>query len=255
MTGSPAPAGASFLLKSEKRTRITVEGGTVRKVYRVHPLLIWRTFLRESRGVREFRNLREMAARGIPVVVPLGSREGRRLGLCSWSELTTKLVPRSVNFRDLIRQTAARSEPEALATFKAAAALVGSSLRRIHERGVLFGSASPRNWILDLDRFPAEEGCLVCDPAYAIFYRRSLLATLRASVDLYSLVFSHGRRTTLSRADRLRCLLGYTRGDRALAERIWRRLSRRTKAAQVLLRTVFVLAGAARRILRGRDAR
>jgi hypothetical protein len=196
-----------------------------------------------------------MRARGIMAVEPVTFRENRRLGLALASEISTRFVRNAVNFRDMIRALSRAHGEQEVRDFRAAARLVGSSLRRMHDRGIMFASASPRNWIIDRDRFPAEESCVVCDPAYAAFSPESLEGTPRASVDLYMLVFSHGRRTTLSAPQRLRILLGYTGGDRAEARRKWRKLAKRWTWVHSLLRAFWVVAGRGSWMLAGRMPR
>jgi hypothetical protein len=188
-------------------------------------------------------------------VEPVSFRETKRLGLSLASEISTRYVRNAVNFRDLIRAISRAHGGQDVRDFRAAALLVGRSLRRMHDRGIMFASASPRNWIIDRDRFPAEESCIVCDPAYAAFSPGSLEGTPRASIDVYMLVFSHGRRTTLTSSQRLRILLGYTGGDRDAARRMWRRLAKRPGWVHSLLRSFWVVAGRGSWMLLGRTPR
>ena len=228
MTGTApaaAPAPVVAVLKDEPLTRVEVialpGGHAVRKTYRSHPLLRWRTFATPSRGCREFLGLSAAFGRGVPCVEPLSWDEVRRLGCALASVVVTRYLPAAPSLKtELAGGAVPAAARGALAT------ALGDLLRRLHQAGVLSCRRTPRN-VLVRGRAPWD--LVLCDLPAAVAFAASIHGQPVARIDLYDALFSWSRRLELSRAQRWRALCAYHAGDRVAARRSWQRLVRRPR--------------------------
>lgn len=193
-TAQPAPpesvkpgVNQAWLLKSESRVRVLLrrpdpDGACpVSKVYRTPPRLAWRTLCMTSRARREYHNLVYAQTRGLPVVRPLGWSETRRLGCVWFSQITTGWVPGE----NLILYMKKPGKPSAMRD--EVIGQVGEMLAAMHRAGFAWGTALPRNVMveppspdLDLPRVSA------LDCPYAFCTGKDMIGSQRALFDLWS---------------------------------------------------------------------
>jgi tRNA A-37 threonylcarbamoyl transferase component Bud32 len=222
------------LLKSEERTRIEVRrlGGldtVLRKVYRTPSRLRWRTFLLPSRASREFHALKAAFDLGLPCVEPISFLETRRFACVASSEVVSSYVPgRSLK---AVLAAGLPSRPR-----RKTCVQLGELLRRLHESGILWMSAMPRNIVLCESGL---EAMVACDFPYGLSFRKSIVNRKRALVDLYSMGFSKSRLEDFSESDRRAFLIAYCRGDRASCRSLWTALTARTKRRQTIATTIM----------------
>jgi hypothetical protein len=239
MTGpSTSFFGSPLVLKDEWAATVevvSVEGvGVVFKTYRNPRLLLWRTFLQRSRAEREFTNLHATFDAGVASVEPLGWNETRWFGCVEACWIATRFVPSARPVRDLLGPPALVSPRER----RELARRIGRLLRELHLAGVLWCTMTPRNLLLSGDPY---DGILsICDMPKAVRFRRSLVATRRARIDLFDACFSRQRLRQLGHRDRHALLLEYAAGDRLLARRLWLGLRRRSRMRNRLERSVLV---------------
>lgn len=214
----------------------------VRKTYRNFGLRLLQTFLRRTRAEREHHNLVLATARGLPCTPPVSCSAQRSLGFVRTSTLITGYLPGATTFKQAM--AVSRSNPMHRRRLLAA---LGALLRRVHDAGLLWCTAMPRN-VLVLTT-ATEPHLLLCDLPAAIDFGRPL-PNSAATIDLYDACGSHSRRLEMSRPERLRCLLAYAHGDRAEAAQLWRTLARRTAFGQrirknlVMALRTYILPGA-----------
>jgi hypothetical protein len=212
------------VLKDEPAALVELLGtgsaAVVRKTYRNFGLRLLQTFLRRPRAEREHRNLLLAAARDLPCTPPIACSAQRSLGFVRSSTLVTGYLPAVSTFKQAL--AAARALPGQRQMLVAA---LGALLRRVHDAGVLWCTAMPRNVLVRTDA--AQPHLLLCDLPAAVDYGRPLPQSA-AGIDLFDACASHSRRLEMSRAERYRCLLAYARGNRAEAGRWWRLLAERT---------------------------
>jgi tRNA A-37 threonylcarbamoyl transferase component Bud32 len=213
-----------IVLKDEPAALVELLGSgrdaVVRKTYRNFGLRLLQTFLRRTRAEREHHNLVLATLRGLPCTPPVACSAERRLGLVRSSTLVTGYLPASVTFKQAL--AAARGSPPQRRQLLSA---LGVLLRRVHDAGVLWCTAMPRNVLVQSAE--GDPHLLLCDLPAAIDFGRPLPRSA-ANIDLYDACGSHSRRLEMSRPERFRCLLAYVHGDRAEAGRRWRDLARRT---------------------------
>jgi len=234
LPAAPAAASSVRLLASDASTRVelleTDDARLVRKSSWFRGLVGLRTLWRQSRAEREFRCLRDLEQHGVPCVHAVSWRDWRSGGRVQQCELVTECAEDAVDLRALLRagtQPAARRE---------LAVDLGALLRVLHAAGFRSTTASPRNVLRRGD------GALVyCDQPYAARLRWPFAAWGRG-LDLFDTFFSSARRREWSATERLRGLLAYVGGDRALARQLWRRMSRRPRVWYRLARQFCRLA-------------
>ena len=240
------------VLKDEPAARVELLGAgsdaVVRKTYRNRGIRWWQSLWRQSRARREHDRLAAIAAAGVACVLPLAWSERRRLGAVDQSELITRFVPDSVPLKQVLQASPRGSRAGARARLATAmGALVGA----MHRAGFLWCTPMPRNALVAGD--PARARLVVCDPPSCIDFGHDLHGRRLARVDLYLGAFSPSRRREWSRVERLRWLLGYTRGDRDAARALWRALARRGELRNDLERALamalflYILGGSRRR--------
>jgi len=142
--GSEAPAGLGTALaaaaaggavvKDEEETlllRAPFAGAPAWwKLYRVPPRRRLLASLVRSRALREWRALRAVAAKGVPVVAPLAFGESRRLGFLEASLLVTSAAENARDLRALL------ADPQLTADARAAwLARAGAAARSLHDAG------------------------------------------------------------------------------------------------------------------------
>ena len=200
-------------IKREPWTEVWVEGGVCHKRYIVPQALRWRTIGRKARARREFENLNRLRVAGIPAIEALDWTEKRRRGQVVESTLVTRWEEGTCNLKEWLK--APVSDGVLLSR------RMGEILRRMHRRGMVWNTASPRNWLIRGDG-SGEGGILLCDVSLLTMAPVPVYAKKPGWVDLFSLSLSRDRAQWMSRGFRYRSLLSYCEGDRELARRLWR---------------------------------
>lgn len=237
-------------IKREPRVDVSLRGDVCCKRYRVPLHLRWREAGRRPRAQREYENLSAMRAQGLPTIEALDWKATRSHGLTATSSLWTRWLEGQKTLREHLRET--RGEADEWAT------ALGTALRRIHEAGFICHTASPRNWLLPIDRDAPRELVLLDLP----FVRRetkSVFESKRALVDLYSVALGESRRRETTAEWRLAVLTAYCRGDREQAAARIRAVERWTRRKFRRRRELGIAGDHLRRMLRrfrpGRIAR
>jgi hypothetical protein len=235
------------VIKDEPATHIEIRppsgglGTLFCKRYRQPVWLIWRTFLRPSRGQREFRILRAANALGLPCVEAVSWDDRRVLGCVVTSEIRSGFV----DGQSLEQALAATDRSPAARTGLCQRA--GELLRELHLGGLVWLTAVPRN-VIQPNHRPVR--MLACDLPYAFVLPTPIHGTRLAEVDLFSLGFSASRMKQLSDVEQRELLLAYTAHDEAMFQRLWHTLLGRTEArqrrAQAFLRALSALPAALR---------
>jgi len=194
------------------------------KTYRVRGLRWLQSWWRKSRAQREHDHLATIVRAGVPCLQPLGWSEVKRFpfGFRS-STLQTRFLATSTPLKQVLR-TQGRSGADARTRGRLAAAM-GALVADLHQAGVLWCTPMPRNVLVV--GAPEQARLAVCDTPACIRTDRSLHGSRLCRIDLFLGAFSPSRRRDWSRTERLRWLLGYTRGDRAAARALWRTMGRR----------------------------
>ena len=230
------------VIKDEPFTRVEVldsgKEALVRKRYFTRPKYWWRTLLLPSRARREFRNLSILRERGVPCVeVVSWSEERGFLSQVRSSSLTTRLLEGCRSLKAFFREESAEVEEKRRAR-RAYQRAYGRALRRLHLAGVLHGAASTRNFLAI--GYPRDPRVVICDVPYLAAFPHPILGRRAGNLDVYDSVFAPGRKRELSRGEKYRILIAYTEGDRALARRVWKRLSRRPRWRNKLEKALLV---------------
>lgn len=235
------------VVKDEAEATVEVLGlgadAVVAKTYRNRGLRWLQTLGRKSRAQREHENLAAIVAAGVPCVEPLGWSAARRWLGVDASTLLTRFLPDCVPLRDVLRA----SPPLASRARAALATAMGALVARLHRSGFLWCTPMPRNVLVVGDVAAAR--LVVCDTPSVVRTGRDLHAGRLARIDLFLGAFSPSRRRDWSRVERLRWLLGYANGERALARRLWRVMQRRRPLQNAIERA---LAMATLTYVRGR---
>ena len=176
----------AWLLKSESRVRVFLSrpgpDGTraVSKVYRSPARLAWRTLFMTSRARREYHNLVYAHSKGLPVVRPLGWSDTRRLGCVRYNQVTMGWMPGE----NLILYM--KKPGQTPAVRDAVIRQVGEMLAAMHRAGIAWGTALPRNVMVeppspgrDLPRVSA------FDLPYAFCTGKDLTGNRSALIDLW----------------------------------------------------------------------
>jgi hypothetical protein len=210
------------------------------KAYRYGGLRILRTFLYRAKADREFENLRDVAAAGVPAVRPVAWGVRRVLGFIPDSILVTEAFEGGQDARTLISDYAeGRPGTVPRAAFRALLDRVADGLRELHARGIYLHTAFEKNLLVRMAGDAAEYAWV--DLPFAGRTAPGRLPMLRRVRDLACL--NKGLEAALTAADRLRLLKRYAgagapRGAvRDLAARVHRRtlaLRDRTPGARLV---------------------
>ncbi len=211
-SGEDAPAERQWI-KREPWTEVWVDGGVCWKRYIVPPALRWRTVGRKARAKREFENLLRLKNAGIPAVEALEWRERRRFGQVVESTLATRWEEGTVNLRDWLK--APVSDGVQLSR------KLGEMLGVMHRAGMVWNTASPRNWLIRGDG-SGDGAVILCDVSLLTKTKKPVFAKKPGWVDLFSLSLSKDRAKWMSKGFRFRTLMAYCEGDEELAKRLWR---------------------------------
>ncbi|GAB4144790.1 MAG: hypothetical protein Fur0037_12620 [Planctomycetota bacterium] len=221
-----APAPAASVLKDEPSTRVEriLHGAeaAVAKTYRNRGLRLLQTFGRRSRAAREHANLRAVSAAGLPCTEPIEWSERRIAGFVTQSRLVTRFVEDCATVKHWLRELPPGDRRRARLS-----AAMGELLASMHERGMLWCAPMPRNFLLQGE--PEVGRLLICDVPALVRFRGSIRGKAAGLIDLFDAAASRSRRGDLSRAERMRFLRSYARGDRGLARRLFCRLARTTE--------------------------
>lgn len=220
----------------EQLVALAANGGSdtiVVKTYRVHGLRWLQSWWRKSRAQREHDHLATIVRAGVPCLQPLGWSAVKRVpfGFRS-STLQTRFLADSTPLKQVLR-TLGRSGGDARIRGRLAAAM-GTLVADLHQAGVLWCTPMPRNVLVQ--GAPVQARLAVCDTPACIRTDRSLHGSRLCRIDLFLGAFSPSRRRDWSRTERLRWLLGYTRGERAAARALWRTMARRSSLQNELER-------------------
>jgi tRNA A-37 threonylcarbamoyl transferase component Bud32 len=230
----PAARAAAVVIKDEPAARVERLGSgadaVVRKTYRNRGLRLLQTFLRRARAEREHGNLALVAARGLPCAEPVGCSAERRFGFV----LSSTLVTRYVADAQALKSALAGAPP---AQRRVLARALGELLGALHAAGVLWCTPMPRNVLVQGP--PARPRLLLCDLPAAIDFGAAV-PTRWALLDLFDAFASPSRRREWSRAERLRGLIAWARGDRSAARRAYRTLHRRSAAGHRLRKNLVM---------------
>ncbi len=200
-------------IKQEPWTEVWVVDGVCWKRYIVPPALRWRTIGRKARAKREFENLGRLKEAGIPAVEGLEWKERRRFGQVVESTLLTRWEEGTINLKEWLKDPA--SDGVVLSR------RLGELLGVMHRAGMVWNTASPRNWLIRGDG-GGEGGVLLCDVSLLTKAPVPVYAKKPGWVDLFSLSLSKDRAQWMSKGFRYRSLLAYCEGDGELARRLWR---------------------------------
>jgi hypothetical protein len=223
---TPPSDGPRLVLKDEPAATVVVLGtgadAVVQKTYHNRGLRWWQSVGRRSRARREHDNLAAIHAAGVPCLEPLRWSEERHLGGVDASTLVTRFLAGSRPLKQVLADLPVAQHGRVRARLAAA---MGALLAELHRAGFLWSTPMPRNVLVAGD--PAAARLVVCDTPACVTFRRSLLGSRLAHVDLFLAAFSASRRRDWSAIERWRVLLGYTAGDRERARTLWRELVRR----------------------------
>jgi hypothetical protein len=225
----------SQVLKEDLTSRVervtSAQGTLIRKSYAPRAFFLWRTFLAPSKARREHDNLLALAAAGIPVTLPVAWEESRVLGCVPQCRLWLVDAGEVRNLKEVLaRDRSVGRRRGLLAAF-------GALLAQVHRAGFVSLTAYPRNVVV-VDAEPPS--LLLCDQPYLV--RKAAAAAGRGvRVDLFDALFTPGRASTLSRADKLRALRAYS-ADRAAVAAHWRALVPRSVWRQRLVKGCIKVA-------------
>lgn len=240
MARAPVPEptdSVRLVLKDEAATTVALHGAgeaaTVHKTYRNRGLRWLQSLGRRSRAEREHDHLAAIHAAGVPCLQPLRWSAQRRLGGVDESTLVTRFLPDSRTLRQVLAESHATVQAPLR---RALATALGRLLADLHERGFLWFTPMPRNVLVVGP--PAAARLAVCDTPACVALPGSLHGSRLARIDLFLAAFSPSRRRDWSAAERWRCLLGYTRGERPAARALWRALAGRSALRNVVERAL-----------------
>ncbi len=166
---------------------------------------------RPSRSAHELALAEALAARGLPVPVPLAAGEMRSRGLLESCCLLLPVLDGATDVLDLVLRDAL--VPRARRTLAAA---LGRLARSAHDAGLFQDDFTPNNFLV---RPEAPDAPLLID-----FERARLRARVGRADRRWMLAKLQRGLPFAAATDRLRFLLAYTGGDRAEAHAWWREL-------------------------------
>ncbi len=203
------------------------DGRVVRKWYRTPRWLRWRSFGVRSRGGREFANLARIRAAGVPCVRPIAWGEHRRWGCVAVSYLVTEYLGEAPSLERALGALAVGGDTRSKCR-RRLLQCYGSIVGALHRGGMASTTLQPRNVLVEGE--VANGALRLCDQPVLLACRGSIVGGRLAQVDVYDMAFSARRRSSCTRAERMRLLLAYADGDRRLARRLWRALAGRPRA-------------------------
>lgn len=213
---SPAKGDNSWaLVKRESRVRLILldldsfDERLICKIYRVPAKLSWRTFGMVSRANREFTALMEAHRSGLPIVRPHSWRDARRASCLTFSSITLKVVHGS-NLEDLLAGSELTPENR-----RQLAAEKGRLLAKLHAAGMYWGTAFPRNVLV---QEIADPGLLVIDTPYAQWHKQALVGSEAALSDLRSAVKVNSDGVGFNDVERYELLSAYCGDNDSLLE-------------------------------------
>lgn len=225
------------VLKEEPATTVEVlgrgEAAVVRKTYRNLGTRWVQTFGRRARAEREFTNLRAVAALGVRCTEAVVWSARRRFGCVDESTLVTTFLPDSRTLKHVLGEL---PRGAAWRTRAALATAMGRLVAQLHRGGLVWGTPMPRNVLVLGDA--AAASLAVCDTPAAMRTGRSVHGTWLGALDVFAAAMSKSRKKDFSATERWRWLVAYADGDRRLARRLWRGLSRRPHFVHDALRAV-----------------
>ena len=178
----------------------------------LYPLAVaLRRLGRPSRSSHELALAEALAARGLPVPVPLAAGERRSRGLLESCYLLLPVLDGATDVLDLVLRNALSARAR-----RTLAAALGRLARTAHDAGLFQDDFTPNNFLVLPDRFDA--------PLLIDFERARLRARIGRADRRWMLAKLHRGLPFAAATDRLRFLLAYSRGDRAEARVWWREL-------------------------------
>ena len=178
----------------------------------LYPLAVaLRRLGRPSRSSHELALAEALAARGLPVPVPLAAGERRSRGLLESCYLLLPVLDGATDVLDLVLRDSLSARAR-----RTLAAALGRLARTAHDAGLFQDDFTPNNFLVLPDRFDA--------PLLIDFERARLRARIGRADRRWMLAKLHRGLPFAAATDRLRFLLAYSRGDRAEARVWWREL-------------------------------
>lgn len=230
LINSPAKGDNSWaLVKRESRVRLilidqdSAKERLICKIYRVPGKLGWRTFGMVSRANREFTALMEAHRSGLPIVRPHSWRDARRFACLTFSAITLKVVQGN-NLEDLLAGSELTPENR-----RQLAADKGRLLAKLHAAGMYWGTAYPRNVMVQPS---ADPSLLVIDTPYSQWHKQELAGSASALDDLRSAVQVTADGVGFSAAERYELLSAYCGDNTALLESLLAQLKPRRRVVK-----------------------
>ena len=203
------------LIKREARVRLLVidsdssQHRVICKIYRIPAHLGWRTLGMVSRGNREFTALMEAHRKGLPVACPYSWQEARTLGCVSHSSVSLELIS-GINLEDALADESIQQDKRLQLAWKK-----GVLLRKLHKSGLQWGTAFPRNIMLEGDLQSAADSVQmrVIDTPYALFCDADISGKNEALIDLRNATKVNKSGVGFGELERTQFLLGYCGDD------------------------------------------
>ena len=233
--------GGVWVIKDEPFTHIEIiennDSALVRKKYITKPGLWWRTVIFPSKAFREFRNLSLLKKKGVPCVdaVSWSEERGFLSRVCSCT-VETRFVKGCVNLKKFFREVSPETK-EGRKKRIAYCMAFGRILKKLHEAGIFHGAASTRNFLAHGDS--KNPNVIICDVPYSISFRRSIRGKFIGELDLYDALFAPSRKKEFSCTERFRILKIYTDNDSKLIQKIWKRLDKRKRWKNKMIKGMF----------------
>lgn len=225
------------LIKREDRVRLMVldsarpEKRIICKIYRVPAHLGWRTLGMVSRANREFTALMEAHREGLPVACPHSWQESRTLGCVTYNSISLEIIP-GTNLEDLLRPGAASEELRLQLALQK-----GQLLRKLHKKGLQWGTAFPRNIIVTGDLKETgndasnDIGMRVIDTPYATWHGSDISGESAGLSDLRNAVQVKKNGAGFHEKEREQLVVGYCGDDLQEQAKLLEQLGPRSRYA------------------------
>ena len=224
---APAKSDNSWqLIKSELRVRLLLldpeppHSRVICKIYRIPAHLAWRSLGMVSRANREFTALMEAHRHGLPVVCPHSWMEARTLGALSFSAISLELV-QGINLETVLQDENTTTEQR-----QQLARATGILLRKLHTTGMYWGTAYPRNVLLQQG---GDIELMVIDTPYAHWHGRDLSGTESALTDLRGMFRAKKGNWGFNQQEQKQLLLGYSADNVNTVEKLQTQVKPRTR--------------------------
>ena len=227
---------SSLLIKKESRVRILLTASDESgqricfKIYRFPGRLRWRTLFSAARVKREFENMVTARGMGVPVVEPVSWFEERYLGLQKYNAIATVYMPLKDMAQVLLELP--EGDPRRFELIEAA----GKLLARMHQSGVVWVTALPRNILVGDGRDPQ---LLAFDMPYGCEFDHSIEGSRSAAYDLDLFLRSGLNQSNFESEEAEIFLSAYCGDDHSGCRVLLRRLQNKTRLGHFMDR-VFI---------------